>query len=109
SETERIFLEAEREVASIFSILRNQTGVDFGLYKNSTIRRRLLRRVMLTKSEDLSGYLKRLRADPSEVEALHSDLLINVTSFFRDPQSFHVLKRKALPKLEKNRPTDAPL
>src|SRR6185295_3872217 len=44
SETERIFLEAEREVASIFSILRNQTGVDFGLYQNSTIRRRLLRR-----------------------------------------------------------------
>jgi two-component system CheB/CheR fusion protein len=86
----------------IFQLLRAKTGLDFTFYKSNTIRRRLARRLALNKVKELEEYLKVLRQQPVELEALHQDLLINVTSFFRNPAVFETLKRKIFPQLVRN-------
>ena len=86
----------------IFQLLRAKTGRDFTFYKTNTIRRRLARRLALCKVKELEDYIKILRHHPTELDALHQDLLINVTSFFRNPSVFETLKRKIFPKLVKN-------
>ncbi len=86
----------------IFQLLRAKTGLDFTFYKSNTIRRRMTRRMGLCKVKELEDYVKILRHHPTELEALHQDLLINVTSFFRNPSVFETLKRKIFPKLVKN-------
>ena len=91
-----------QDLRKIFQLLRFRTGLDFTFYKANTIRRRLTRRLSLTKTKGLENYVKLLRQQPSELEALHQDLLINVTSFFRNPAVFEALKRKIFPKLVKN-------
>ncbi len=108
-EPEGLFLDKENDLNALFSLLRARSGVDFSLYKHSTLRRRILRRMLLHKIEQLPAYLNYLRIHVVEVDALFNDLLINVTGFFRDPQVFQTLKRRILPKLLKNRPDDAPL
>jgi two-component system, chemotaxis family, CheB/CheR fusion protein len=87
----------------ILSLVRKSTGVDFSLYKSNTIERRITRRTVLTKSRNLADYLRHLKSDGTEVEALYQDLLIGVTGFFRNPEAFEVLKRKVFPKILKNR------
>ncbi len=79
--------------------MKRSSGVDFSQYKPTTLRRRILRRMVLNKLETVGSYLKRLETDPSEVEALYRDLLINVTSFFRDPETFEYLKSDVIPDL----------
>ena len=86
----------------IFQLLRAKTGLDFTFYKSNTIRRRLARRMALCKVKNPEDYIKVLRHHPTELDALHQDLLINVTSFFRNPAVFETLKRKIFPKLVKN-------
>ena len=86
-------------MSTFFSLLRARTGVDFSLYKHSTLRRRILRRMLLHKINTLPAYLNYLRIHLVEVDALFNDLLINVTGFFRDPQVFQALKRRIFPKL----------
>ncbi len=86
----------------IFLLLRSKMGLDFSLYRPSTMRRRLTRRLMLHKIKDLEGYLRLLRENPGEIEALYQDLLIGVTSFFRNGNVFEVLKKKVFPELVKN-------
>jgi two-component system CheB/CheR fusion protein len=83
----------------ILVLLRNHCGVDFSLYKPSTIHRRITRRMVLNKQETLEHYGAFLRANAKELDALYSDVLIGVTSFFRNPEAFDVLKRKVFPKL----------
>lgn len=85
----------------IFQLLRNKTGLDFTFYKTNTIRRRLTRRLAINKIKGLEAYLKFLRQHPGELDLLHQDLLINVTSFFRNPAVFEQLKKKIFPKLIK--------
>jgi len=80
-------------------LLRSQTGVDFGQYKQATILRRLNRRMVLRRSEDLAQYLSLLKQEPEEAKALFADLLINVTDFFRDPDVFEAAKLLAFPQL----------
>ncbi len=99
----------ETQLANIFRWVKRSTGVDFSQYKPSTLRRRILRRMVLNKTETIGAYLKRLEADPSEVEALYRDLLINVTSFFRDPETFDYLKSSVLPDILKHRHSDLPV
>jgi two-component system CheB/CheR fusion protein len=96
--------ESSKELHTLFGILRARTGVDFSFYKSSTLNRRIIRRMILHKHENLSRYLRMLERDTAEVDALFKDLLINVTSFFRDPQAFQLLKTKVLPKLIKAHP-----
>lgn len=81
----------------IFRLLRRVTTVDFSGYKSPTISRRIQRRMALQKIESLKDYARFLHRDPSEVAALYRDLLINVTSFFRNPEAFAALKRVVYP------------
>ncbi len=93
-------------VADILKIVRKGTGVDFSAYKRNTIMRRISRRMVLCRKESLLEYANLLTGDTSEVHALYRDLLIGVTSFFRDPETFEVLKNQIFPEIVKNRDID---
>jgi two-component system CheB/CheR fusion protein len=90
----------------ILLLLRSHSDVDFSLYKSTTIQRRIARRVVLNKKDTLEGYATFLRGNAKELDALYSDVLISVTSFFRNPDAFHVLKRKVFPELLQRRGDD---
>ena len=83
----------------IFILLRSHTGHDFSSYKPTTIRRRIERRMNVHQIETLPNYVRYLQANPDEIEGLFKELLIGVTSFFRDPEAFEVLAKKILPQL----------
>ncbi len=90
---------AEEGFKKILLLLRNHSGVDFSQYKSSTIQRRITRRLVLTKHDTLDRYAQFLRGNTHELDALYSDVLISVTSFFRNPDAFDVLRHKVLPAL----------
>jgi two-component system CheB/CheR fusion protein len=83
----------------ILTVLRVRRGVDFTYYKQSTLKRRIIRRMALNKIEQPSNYLSFLRENKNEQDALYNDMLISVTHFFRDTQSFEVLCNDILPAL----------
>ncbi|HUR57155.1 MAG TPA: chemotaxis protein CheB [Opitutaceae bacterium] len=85
--------------AEIMALTRERSGVDFSLYKTSTIHRRITRRMMLSRKDSLDEYARLVAADAKEFKALYVDLLIHVTSFFRDESAFDALKAVAFPKL----------
>jgi two-component system CheB/CheR fusion protein len=87
----------------VFNLLGGKTAVDFTQYKRSTIERRLLRRMVLRKIDDLQTYLAVLEQEPRELEDLFGDLLINVTEFFRDPDVFETLNGTAFPSILQDR------
>src|SRR5579862_7083805 len=89
----------ETPMESIFRLLRDQFGLDFSLYKTTTVSRRILRRVDLLGSVDLAGYADRLRVDAEELSSLYRDLLIGVTRFFRDPEAFEFLEEHVIPEI----------
>lgn len=101
--------EGENSLNKVFFLLRSRTGNDFTYYKHSTIGRRLRRRMLLHKLERLPEYVKLLQRQPAEVDALFHDLLINVTSFFRDPDAFEALKRDIFPRIFGQRAPDTPV
>jgi two-component system CheB/CheR fusion protein len=88
----------------VFVLVRAQTGHDFSQYKMSSIHRRILRRMSLHQIEALDGYVQYLQKTAQEIEALFADLLIGVTSFFRDPEAFKVLAGQVIPQLFANKP-----
>jgi two-component system CheB/CheR fusion protein len=100
---------AEHQMRRIFALLRSATGVDFSHYKAPTIRRRLQRRMLLQKSPDIAQYIKVLEEDPAEVQSLYQDLLIQVTRFFREPDSYVALAEKVFPQLIEARASDVPI
>ncbi|TVR66365.1 MAG: PAS domain S-box protein [Gemmatimonadales bacterium] len=75
----------------LFSEIRDRTGHDFSHYKDSTVHRRLKRRMAVQQVDRLEDYVRFLKSSPEEVDALFQDLLIGVTRFFRDPQAFQAL------------------
>ena len=87
----------DSEMESIFRLLRRSTTVDFTGYKSPTIARRIQRRMALHKINGLSEYGVMLHREPAEVLALYHDLLINVTSFFRNPEAFAALRQVVYP------------
>ncbi|PIQ34148.1 MAG: SAM-dependent methyltransferase [Zetaproteobacteria bacterium CG17_big_fil_post_rev_8_21_14_2_50_50_13] len=89
----------EKSMSRILMLLRSATGYDFTLYKQSTINRRVARRMSLHNCEDLEAYARYLKAHPAELQLLLKELLINVTSFFRDTAAFDELKQKILPQI----------
>jgi two-component system CheB/CheR fusion protein len=95
---------AETCMAQIFRLLRRATGVDFSEYKPPTIARRIQRRMALNRVHQLSQYTAILHRDRAEVNALYKDLLINVTSFFRNPNAFEALKSEVYPAILQSRP-----
>jgi two-component system, chemotaxis family, CheB/CheR fusion protein len=101
--------EAGDALKIIFALLRTTTGVDFTLYKSTTIDRRMQRRMLLYKFENLEDYAQYLQAHPAEVQALYEEILIHVTSFFRDPDTFEHLKAQVFPTITQNKTADNPI
>ena len=93
----------------LFKLLREASGVDFTFYKKSTISRRIARRMALKKIDQLSEYVKHLQGNREELDDLYRDLLIHVTSFFRDPEVFHALRKKILPQILARKPPGDPI
>jgi len=83
----------------ILTVLRVRRGVDFNYYKQNTLKRRIIRRMALNKIEKPADYLNFLRENKSEQDALYNDMLISVTNFFRDMQTFEVLCDTMFPEL----------
>ncbi len=105
-------LEAEGKpggVQDILALVLAQTGCDFRCYKKSTILRRIERRMGLHRISDVAEYNTLLSKDAHEVSELFKDLLINVTSFFRDAETFEELRQKAIRPLVEARQADEPL
>ncbi|MFN5759505.1 MAG: chemotaxis protein CheB [Sphingomonadaceae bacterium] len=98
-------------LADIIAYLRDTTPHDFRQYKAGTLSRRVARRMDLTgiKAGDFPAYLALMESDPAETKRLISDLLINVTSFFRDPHVFDYLETEVVPKMLANLAQDEPL
>ena len=88
---------------TILDQLYTTTGVDFHFYKMNTVKRRILRRMLLYKITELKDYVKLLRQKNEEIDILYQDLLINVTSFFRDTDTHKYLKESVFPKLLKRK------
>jgi two-component system CheB/CheR fusion protein len=96
--------KSDNALKKIFILLRSQTGHDFSQYKPSTIHRRIERRMAVHQINGMDGYMRYLQQTPPEVDALFRDLLIGVTKFFRDPETFKVLEEQAIPKLFAGKP-----
>ena len=88
----------------ILLLLRGATGHDFSQYKKSTVARRIERRMVQHQIDDIASYASYLEEHPAEVTRLFKELLINVTSFFRDPEAFAVLKQELFASLRATTP-----
>ncbi len=102
-------LWGEDSMRALFERLRRRFGVDFSAYKQSTIERRIVRRMALQKVEHVEEYLKLVEASPAELDVLYGDLLIGVTSFFRDAEPFQVLGDVLFPRLLEKRSAERPI
>ena len=98
---------SENALRKIFILLRAHTGHDFSQYKSNTINRRIERRIALQQIEHVEAYIQYLQQTPAEVDALFHDLLIGVTSFFRDPEAFKAIEEMVVPKLFVGKPPGA--
>ncbi|HIJ81565.1 MAG TPA: PAS domain S-box protein [Desulfuromonadales bacterium] len=101
--------KVEDAFKKIFILLRSQTGHDFSQYKQNTIKRRVERRMAVHQIAEIGGYVRFLQSTPVEVEALFRDLLIGVTSFFRDPEAFAALETTVIPGLFDDKPAGTPI
>jgi two-component system CheB/CheR fusion protein len=90
---------AHGSLEKVFVLLRSHTGNDFSQYKKSTILRRIERRMGLHQIDTIDHYVRYLRENPREIELLFKELLIGVTSFFRDPVAWEHLRTDVLPAL----------
>lgn len=109
TEEQRNKPKAEEFLGKILEVLRAATGVDFGLYKQSSLRRRIQRRMTLKRVREPEKYFRMLKADHREVEQLYNDVLISVTAFFREPEAFKALKSEVYPRILKSRSSLAPI
>ena len=113
----RVLSEAKDEIRglvgsdldALFGLLRESTGVDFTNYKHTTLQRRIRRRMAVHKIEKLKDYLRFIGKKPEELDELYRDLLIHVTGFFREPESFLALRKHVYPKLFEGREPDNPI
>jgi Chemotaxis response regulator containing a CheY-like receiver domain and a methylesterase domain len=97
----------QNNTQKILLLIRGKTGHDFSLYKNTTIRRRIERRMALHQMQRISDYVRYLERTPPEIDSLFKELLINVTRFFRDPEAFAALAKKVIPDLLAGKERDA--
>ncbi len=101
--------DENEEVNNIIQLLKKSTGADFTHYKPNTIKRRIVRRMLLYKLESLGDYLQYLRQHTNELNILYQDLLINVTNFFRDPDTIEYLKKTLIPRILKTKDAKDPI
>jgi two-component system, chemotaxis family, CheB/CheR fusion protein len=90
----------------LLAALRQATGVDFAEYKQTTLQRRIKRRMVLHRVEKLEDYLAYIKENPDELDELYRDVLINVTGFFRDPEAFEALRNVVFPAILEDRQND---
>ncbi len=102
-ESESVVTIPDGGMQKLYFLLRAKTGHDFSLYKQTTLRRRIERRMKINLVKNIEDYLVYLQDRPQEIEALFHDMLIHVTNFFRDPDAFHALVEKAVHPLIFNR------
>ncbi|MCK8495740.1 PAS domain S-box protein [Spirosoma sp. RP8] len=100
---------SSEDLRMIIQLLRRSTGVDFSHYKITTIRRRIIRRTLLYKLDSLRAYADYLRQHPDEALLLYDDLLINVTTFFRDADTMDYIQKVLLPQLVREKPAAEPI
>ncbi len=107
-ETPLLSKQADNEaiLQKVLVIIRNRVGHDFSLYKKNTIYRRIERRMQLHQIEKMADYWVFVQKNDLETTALAKELLIGVTSFFRDPEAFELLKTKYLPELLAQKPNN---
>jgi two-component system CheB/CheR fusion protein len=96
--------KAENAMQKIFVLLRAQTSHDFSRYKPGTTHRRIERRMAVHQIETMDKYVTYVQQTPAEVQALFRDLLIGVTSFFRDPEAFKAIEEQIIPGLFVGKP-----
>ena len=94
---------------TIFTLLKSAFGVNFTHYKEATITRRITRRMVINQIDSVKEYIDYLKSHPAELQALFDDMLIGVTSFFREPGTFDLLKEKVYPELIKIRTPNSPI
>ena len=99
--------EEDVPLSMIFDLLRKASGVDFSFYRRTTILRRIQRRMVVHKIENLKDYSKYVQTNAAEIKALYQDILINVTSFFRNPRVFEALKTLVFPSILEARKSQA--
>ena len=109
TDAENLPMQDEEVFKHILSLLRIRKGTDFTYYKQTTIRRRILRRMAINKNEEPAAYLKYLRENKPEQDVLYQDLLIPVTSFFRDTKTFDNLCETVFPLIVKNKQPNEPI
>jgi two-component system, chemotaxis family, CheB/CheR fusion protein len=96
---DRLRRNERRQLSQILMMLRAQSGHDFSQYKETTVIRRIERRMQVTQSATPEQYIDHVRTVPAELGYLFDDMLINVTQFMRDPEAFQTLAQKTLPEL----------
>ena len=101
--------EVAAELGEITDLLRERAGQDFAEYKSGTLMRRTRRRMAIHAIGEVSAYVALLRTDAGELDALAKDLLIHVTSFFRDAAVFDLLAAKVVPEIVRKHPVGHPL
>jgi len=99
----------DENLATVIGLVKDETGHDFSAYKTNTVMRRIERRMMMNDVTGIEKYIALLRKNPQEAQALCQDILIGVTSFFRDPEAFDILRREVIPGLLANRVAAEPL
>lgn len=99
----------EDTLSKIFTLLKMAKGLDLTGYKPATLKRRIMRRMALHNLSRLADYGNYLQTEPLEVDELYRDLLINVTSFFRDPSVFVALQNKVFPTILQSKSSGSPL
>ncbi|HZC36102.1 MAG TPA: chemotaxis protein CheB, partial [Chthoniobacterales bacterium] len=98
------------ELEELFSLLRDATGVDFSHYKQTTLQRRIKRRMVIHRLEKLKDYIRYIKQNQGELDELYRDILIHVTGFFRDREAFDALRKTVFPALFRDRkPEDGPV
>ena len=90
---EEVLPEGDGELKRIFKLLQNSSKVDFSHYKPLPLRRRLARRMLVLRLDELADYRRYVEDHPAELKELYKDLLISVTNFFRDPEAFEAVKK----------------
>jgi two-component system CheB/CheR fusion protein len=114
TETDRVEPSSEvgltdEQLNELFDLLRPVSGIDFRHYKPPTIKRRLFRRMSLHRLSNVDDYIALLRSDDAELRSLSRDLLIHVTRFFREPESFETIAHDVFPALLEGRASDHPI
>ena len=99
----------DQNFSRILQMLRGVSGLEFRLYKEQTVRRRIARRMVLLRIDSLSDYVHHLQARPEELRTLQEEALINVTRFFRDPDFWEFLTSTVLPSFFQGRPPEKPI